>query len=213
MNETGRKICGGSLMAEQSLFQATGGGSIPTSPLQLELREIDHKKASECYKKWHYLGETDFMSTWNLGVMFNKRLYGCISLGVPNAREIKGVYDEITQKNWWEIKRFALSDDLPKNSESRVIAIALKLLKKFKKPDGVITYADTNVGHSGVIYRASGFNYFGLTAQKTDLFINGNKVGKKGQYRRAKESEIEEWKPRSRKHLFIKLFKRKSVAK
>lgn len=188
----------------RSLFQEEKGGAIPTSPLQLELREISLGEAQRCYKKWHYLGNKGLMATWNIGVFTDNNLWGAISLGVPNAKEIKGIYNEKTQNDWWEIKRLALSDDLPKNSESRVIAIAVKLLKKFRKPKGIITYADSGVGHRGIIYKASGFTYLGLTAQKTDLFIDGKKIGKKGQYRRAIKGEKEEWKPRSRKHLYIK---------
>jgi hypothetical protein len=102
-----------------------------------------------------------------------------------------------------ELTRLALSDELPKNSESRVIAISLRLLRKLRPSlRGIITYADTAYGHTGIIYQASNFKYQGLTAPKTDLFIGGKPVGKlKG----VKYSELKgEWRPRSRKHLYIK---------
>ena len=129
---------------------------------------------------------------------------GAISLGSPNAKMLKGFYTPETQKGWWEIKRLALSDDLPKNSESRVIAIALRLLKKYREVKGVITYADSAVGHEGTIYKASNFYYLGLTAPKSDFFEEGHdKPKQRGTVKTLKG----EWKARSRKHLFVKEFK------
>lgn len=200
------KSCDDSVVATRSLFQTRDGSSILTSPHQLHIQQITHREASGCYEAWHYLGATEFMSTYNFGVFFGDDLLGCISYGIPNAHSIIGIYNRYTQDGWWEIKRFALSSRCPKNSESRIIAVSIKILRKLEKVKGVLTYADTSVGHTGTIYKASGFTYKGLTAQKTDLFIDGKKVGKKGQYRRAQGTEKESWLKRSRKHLFIKDF-------
>ena len=195
---------GDSIKVTRSLFQVGEGSAILTSPHQLEINHVGRGEAEYCYEKWHYLGKTGFMSTYNFGVYFDGDLVGCISYGVPNAKEIDGMYKKYEQKGWWEIKRFALSPICPKNSESRMISVSIKILKKLAYVKGIVTYADSSVGHTGIIYKASGFKYLGLTEQKTDLFIDGIKVGKKGQYRRAKEGEKEEWIKRSRKHLFVK---------
>ena len=203
MEKTNKIIRGGSIMAERSLFQARDEGSIPISPHNLVLREIDKGRADMCYEKWHYLGKQGFIATYNLGVFCNDSLYGCISLGSPNAKVMNGLYTPETQKRWWEIKRLALSDDLPKNSESRVIAVSLRLLKKIEEIKGVVTYADSGVGHVGTIYKAVGFEYRGLTDYKSDFFLEGHdKPVQRGAVAHLKG----EWKPRSRKHLFVKLF-------
>lgn len=199
--KVGKIIRGGSLTVEQSLFQATDGGSIPTSPLQLELREINAQRAAECYRRWHYLGDTDFLSTYDVGVFYGSKLYGCISFGSPNAKVMKGLYTPETQDGWWEIKRLALSDDLPKNSESRVIAIGIKLLRRARNVVGMITYADSGVGHVGTIYKATGFTYMGLTAKKSDFWSDGKPI-----QRGAVKHLQGEWRDRSQKHLFVKRF-------
>ena len=50
-------IRGDGLMAERPLFQAEGGGSIPTSPLQLDIRGTkkvsDIKRICELNAVWH----------------------------------------------------------------------------------------------------------------------------------------------------------------
>ncbi len=190
-----------SITATRSLFQAREGGSTPTSAHNIVLQTIPRRLAAACYRKWHYLGETDFISTYNFGIFVGSELFGCISLGSPNAKELDGHYTRYTQEGWWEIKRLALSDELPKNSESRAIAIAIRLLRRTVPVKGIVTYADDGVGHKGTIYKASGFTYKGLTAAKNDYWVDG-KILQRG----ATSDKQGEWRPRSRKHLFIKTF-------
>jgi len=162
---------------------------------------VNKRTASIAYTKWHYMGSKGFLSSYNYGVYFDDILVGAISYGIPNAPNINGIYTQETQGDYLELTRLALSDNCPKNSESRVIAITIKMLKRtIPKLKGIITYADTAQNHTGVIYRASNFKYLGLTAQKTDLFVDGKPVGK---LKNTKYSDIDgEWVKRSRKHLF-----------
>ena len=195
-----------SSVVELPLFQGEDGGAIPTSALQLLLRPIRHDTAFDCYCKWHYLGGNGFLASFNFGAYFNGEILGAISYGIPNAKNIKGIYSQKTQSEFFELTRLALSELCPKFSESRVISVSMRMLKKLNPSlRGVITYADTEQNHTGTIYKASNFTYIGLTAQKTDLFVDGKKIGKlKG----VKYSEIKgEWRKRSRKHLFVRYFK------
>ena len=197
----GKITSGDSVVATRPLFQEANGGSIPTSPHQF-LQVISKRLALSCYKKWHYLGATALISTVDFGVFVNGEIMGAISFGSPNATELDGYFDRYSQEGVWEIKRLALADSLPKNSESHAIAIAIRLLRKTYPVSLVVTYADSGVGHVGTIYKASGFKYLGLTAQKSDFFIDG-KIQQRGSTRGKKG----EWKPRSRKHLYIKDFR------
>ena len=54
-----------------------------------------------------------------------------------------------------------LRDDLPRNSESRVIGVALRHLKRHTDWKLLISYADPSAGHVGVVYQASGWLYVG----------------------------------------------------
>ncbi len=193
-------ICGDSLIEEQTLFQVEDGGAIPTSPLQLFIKEINKLTAKNFYTKWHYLGDTGFISTINYGAYYNDILQGVISYGSPNATEVRGHFDRYNQKGWWEIKRLAMVDSCPKNSESRFIAISMKLLRKRFYVKGIITLADSSVNHTGIIYKASGFKYLGLTTPKMDFYVNG-KIKQRGKTRGMNG----EWKPRPQKHLFLRL--------
>jgi hypothetical protein len=116
---------------------------------------------------------------------------------------MKGYWDRESQSGWYEIKRLAMSPSCPRNSESRFIGKTITLLRKRCIVRGIVTYADSGVGHTGIIYRASGFQYMGLTTPKTDFWVGDVNVGQRRGGIRGKAGE---WRPRSRKHLFIKRF-------
>lgn len=194
-------ISGDSLIVEQQAIQLDSGGAVPTSPLQLKIMPINSLTAMNFYKKWHYLKNQEFISQWDYGAYYDGVLQGAISFGPPSALEtIKGLFGSENQFGIFEIKRLAMNDACPKNSESRFIAMAIKLLKKTNIVKAIITYADTAMNHRGTIYKASGFTYKGLTAPKNDYWVNG-----KIQQRGTTSDKDGEWRPRSRKHLFIKL--------
>lgn len=195
-------LCGDSSTGELPLFQGEDGGSSPTSPLQLRFKEIRHDTALSAYKLWHYLGGTNFISKMNFGAYSNGLLCGAISYGPPNATDLKGYWDRNTQMNWWEIKRLAMSPICPKNSESRMIGVSLRLLKQKMIVRGVVTYADTAQKHEGTIYKATGFLCLGKTKPKKDFYVDG-KIQQRGRTRGVQG----EWRDRSVKILFVKDFR------
>ena len=60
-----------------------------------------------------------------------------------------------------ELRRLCCVDETPKNTESFFIGRALRMLKKEWNGTVVVSYADKEYGHSGVIYRASNFTMTG----------------------------------------------------
>lgn len=196
-------LCGGSIVVTRSLFQERDEGATPISPHHFVVEGITFEEAEACYEKWHYLGKTDFLATVNYGAKTPGHLWGALSFGAPNAKILDGYWTADTQQGWWEIKRLALSDDLPKNSESRFIALCIRFLRKAYFVKGIVSYADSGVGHTGTIYKASGFTYCGLTAPKNDFWAEETgKIVQRGEVKHLGG----EWKPRTQKHLFIKTF-------
>jgi hypothetical protein len=190
---------GDSISAVHPLFQEEGDGSTPISPLQLQLKLIPAQLALNIYRKWHYLKGISFISAVNLGAFFDGAYHGAISYGPPNATELADCFDRKTQDGWWEIKRFALSPRCQRNSESRMIGISIKLLRRMEYVKGIVTYADSQQGHDGGIYKATGFTYMGLTELKKDFVMNGV-IQQRGRTKGLDGT----WVPRSQKHLFVK---------
>ena len=83
------------------------------------------------------------------------------------------------------LARLWLSDTLPRNSESRVIAIVIRLLRRDRQWKMLLSYADPAAGHSGIIYRASGWLYLGLGQPSRYLDLgDGNLVHPRTAYGR-----------------------------
>jgi hypothetical protein len=73
----------------------------------------------------------------------------------------KGTINIVQNTSWngfIELNRMAFSHRLPRNSESRAIAVAMRLLRKtYPHLEWVVSFADGTQCGDGTIYRASGF--------------------------------------------------------
>ena len=71
-----------------------------------------------------------------------------------------------------ELQRLALSGNKP-NEASWFVSRCLKLLGA--KWEGiVVSYADTGAGHHGGVYQALGFQYGGVSKERTDIASDGH---------------------------------------
>lgn len=92
----------------------------------------------------------------------------------------------------------AFDDKLPRNSESRCIAVSLRLIKKnAPQIKRVISFADGTQCGDGTIYRASGFKLVGI-AENTAIRINpetGEKIHTIQAFHLKKQKEFSTWEP------------------
>ena len=150
-------------MAEQDLFQSQNGGSIPTSPLQLEIEIIKAKFACELNQKWHsklpkihwsnVVRNTHYVC---FGAKYDGQWYavGIWSSPIAQNRFLDG-------KQMLELRRLAICEDAPKNTATRMISVMVKMIKKkFPEIRRLISYQDTEV-HKGTIYKASNWHVGG----------------------------------------------------
>lgn len=61
-----------------------------------------------------------------------------------------------------ELRRLCCIDNTPKNTESYFIGHMLRWLRKNTDLKIVVSYADAEYNHSGIIYKASNFEYWGF---------------------------------------------------
>jgi len=124
------------------------------------LKPINSKLANSFVKKHHYSGKVVNNSQLHFGVFYKKQLGGVMSFG-PSTDKTKLIW--LVENTGWnefiELNRMAFTDLLPKNSESRSLAIAVKLLKK-NAPHlkWFVTFADGTQCGDWTIYRAAGFD-------------------------------------------------------
>ena len=130
---------------------------------------------------------TSFIETWH----YSKSINGCISdycYALYDDTVMKGAmfFGRMAMANQWkrfsdkpdnviELRRLCCIDDTPKNTESYFIGHALKLLKKDWGKGIVVSYADKEYGHTGIIYKATNFKMVGEIKGSRIIMYNGKR--------------------------------------
>lgn len=144
--------------------QAQDGGSQPTSPLHsLQVRPIPLVMAKKLLEREHYLHSLPGGTMLSFGVLLVSRLLGALTFGAGSYlahRLVEGA----TRDDCLVLTRLWLSEDLPRNSESRVLGIIMRLRRSHTHLKFLVAYSDPSAGHMGTVYQASGWLYTGLSA-------------------------------------------------
>jgi hypothetical protein len=142
------------------------------------LKVIPSKEANEFIKKHHYSGKVVPNSKLHFGCFLDRQLHGVMSYGSPFVK--KNVINLVEGTKWnemIELNRMAFDDFLPKYSESRCIAISIKLIKK-NAPHikWILSFSDGCSCGDGTIYRASGFKLIGIKDNNGLFNYNGENI-------------------------------------
>ena len=140
-------------------------------------------------------------------------LIGVVTYGTPPSATLRrGIAGDEHIKDVLELNRLCLKYNR-KNEASMLVGRSLKFL-----PDGkfIVSFADTSQGHEGIVYRASNFKYYGLSAKRTDWslkskpHLHGQTVADEFRGRENRAALMREkygddfyLKPRPRKHRYI----------
>lgn len=169
------------------------------------VKVIPAKIANEFVKRYHYSGKVVPNSTLHFGAFLDEKLHGVLSYG-PSINK-KGTMNLVKDTGWnefIELNRMAFDDYLPKYSESRCIAITIKLIKKnAPQIKWIISFADGTQCGDGTIYRASGFKLVGLV-DNSSLRINpktGEAIHIIQAHHLKISAEFRKWKPIKGKQL------------
>jgi len=129
------------------------------SAKDIVIKPISSQAANALVKRVHYSGKVVPNSTLHFGAYLNDRLEGAMSFGSPMVK--KNVLPLVKDTAWngmLELNRMAFSEKLPRNSESRCMAVAFRLIKKhYPHIEWVLSFSDGCQCGDGTIYRASGF--------------------------------------------------------
>ena len=162
-------MSGDGIRVVHPLFQAEGDGAIPISPLQLEIAEIDVRLAQRLNEIWHsVLPETNHGNLVrnpvqiSFGAFYMNRYYAAAIWTTPiAANRMKD------GGSCLELRRFAIADDAPKNTGSRMLKIMRSLIRrKFPALIRLVSYQAVE-HHNGTIYKAAGWLKSGESKAKT----------------------------------------------
>lgn len=141
------------------------------SAKDIVVKPIKASAANELVKRVHYSGKVVPNSQLHFGAFLDGRLEGVMSFGGSiDKRKVLHLVQGTAWTGMIELNRMAFSDRLPRNSESRCLAIAFRLIKKhYPHIEWVLSFSDGCQCGDGTIYRASGFVLTGLKKNKTML--------------------------------------------
>ena len=167
------------------------------SAKKIIIKPISSSDANRIVKSCHYSGKVVPNSQLHFGVFLGGQCGGALQFG-PSMRKdlIRPLVNDTSWNGFIELNRMAFADWLPRNSESRAISIAMRLIRKsYPHIEWVISFADGTQCGDGTIYRASGFNLIGIK-KNTELVINprtGETMATMAAYHKGFASEVSTW--------------------
>ena len=123
---------------------------------------VSGSDVQEFARRYHYT-ETGGNMSWRWGLWNGPVLHGVVAYNLPTRTACESVFGaEYGPDKVWHMGRLILSDESPRNSESRLIGGSLHAItKNYPGVWAVITYAATDVGHIGTVYQATNALYTG----------------------------------------------------
>jgi len=148
------------------------------SAKDIVVKPISAKDARRIVRRLHYSGKVVANSCLHLGVFLHGKCEGAMQFGSPlDKRKVLTLVDGTKWNGMLELNRMAFSDTLPRNSESRAMAVAFRLIKKhYPHVEWVLSFSDGTQCGDGTIYRAAGFVLTGVKVSKNLVALPGGEV-------------------------------------
>lgn len=139
------------------------------SLLDYKIKPITYTLAIDLVIKNHYLHRKAPCS-FAFGLFLNNEIKGVIIYGTPSSAPLRsGIAGIENKNNVIELTRLWVCDSVPKNGESYLIGNTIALVDK----EIIVSYAEIEQGHTGIVYQATNWIYTGLSAKRTNWTIEG----------------------------------------
>lgn len=125
----------------------------------------ERNEIKDFVEKWHYSKNMNgVISTYCFKLEHNGELIGAMVFGwLAMANTWKKYVNK--REDLIELRRLCCIDDTPKNTESFFIGKCLRWLKNNTNIKKILSYADAEFNHLGIIYQATNFEKLGMTPQ------------------------------------------------
>ena len=140
---------------------------------EFEIKEIPRYVAAELIHSLHYSKIMPKLTKHFLGCFLKNELVGVLTLGwgtQPKAT-INKLFEGLDTKDYFEIGKMCMKEEMPRNSETQMISGVVKWLKlHHPQRKFLYTWADGIMGKPGYVYQAANFLYGGYIW--TQIYIN-----------------------------------------
>lgn len=127
------------------------------------IKEVDCKFARKYIASFHYSKTMPDSTKYIYAGYLGDRLCGIVCYGMGCGKnQYTALIPDIQNGTYVELTRLWCANDMPKNTESKLISLSLKALPKEIKL--VVSFADESEGHCGIIYQATNWYYCGQSA-------------------------------------------------
>ena len=146
------------------------------------VEEVPRKSIVKFIEKHHYSHNVNgVQSLYHYGLFTEgnfglPKMIGAMMYAHPSMPATAAKYNPINPDKCLELRRLVCIDDTPKNTESYFIGKTFKLLKQTTDKEVIVSFADQHHGHTGVIYKATNFDYLGETKPGRILMVDGKEM-------------------------------------
>ena len=146
------------------------------------IEKVPRKTIQNFIHKHHYSHDTNGIQHMECFALFregrfgfDKEMIGVAMYAIPSMPSTAKKYNPDNPDRCRELRRLCCIDDTPTNTESYFIGKTLRWFRQNSDVEVVVSFADLEQGHDGVIYRASNFHYLGQTGKGQALMVDGKK--------------------------------------
>ena len=173
-----------------------------------EIKEVSRAFATDFIQSLHYSKIMPKLTKHFLGCFLEDELVGVLTLGwgtQPKATIAKlfndknfcrvkfngkkYVSEDLDTKDYYEIGKMCMTEEMPRNSESQMIS-AVVVWMKIHCPEKkfLYTWADGIMGKPGYVYQAANFLYGGFIWTQIYISANGEKIHPRSSKRLCEEN-------------------------
>ena len=146
---------------------------------EFQIKEVSRSYATDFIQSLHYSKIMPKLTKHFLGCYLENELVGVLTLGwgtQPKATIAK-LFDGLDTKNYYEIGKMCMKEEMPKNSESQMISAVVKWMKvNTPERQFLYTWADGIMGKPGYVYQAANFLYGGFIWTQIYISDKGEKI-------------------------------------
>ena len=143
------------------------------------VEEVLRRSIAPFIEKYHYsqnvngVQSTHCFGLYKEGNFGLPTMIGAMMYAWPSMPATAKKYNPDDPLRIYELRRLVCIDDTPTNTESYFIGQTFKLLKRLTDYKVIVSFADEEYGHKGVIYKATNFEYCGKTSPGRTLIVDG----------------------------------------
>lgn len=134
------------------------------------VKPVSYSTAMRIVVEKHYL-HRKCPCSFAFGLFDGEKVKGVVIYGTPSSATLRsGVCGPDEKNNVIELTRLWVCDSVGKNGESFLIGNTIPKINK----EIIVSYAEIQQGHLGIVYQATNWIYSGLSAKRTNWTIEGN---------------------------------------